>query len=231
MEAKKLKHHWENVFEQAWISYCENSIPIGAIIINASGEIVAVGRNKIYDKSDDYNHVFYHQLGHAELNALLKVSKHEHPDIEKYILLTSFEPCPMCLGAFVMSRIKTLYFATDDLVAGSSNLINTSPYMKEKKLTIYGPFDFFQSVQIAMISEFMLHKRPKETDKLFLDWNKTDHKAVELGKKWFNNEFLVKLEEENLSNKNAIEKIFKEVASHYLNDSNYPRDILSDFLM
>ncbi|MCX6751165.1 MAG: nucleoside deaminase [Candidatus Nomurabacteria bacterium] len=220
MEAKKLKHHWENVFEQAWISYCENSIPIGAIIINHTGEVIAVGRNKIYDKSDDYHHVFYHQLGHAELNALLKVSKHEYPDIEKYILLTSFEPCPMCLGAFVMSRIKTLYFAAHDLIAGSSDLINTSAYMKEKNLTVHGPFDFVQSVQIALICEFMLHKRPKETDKLFLAWSKTDYKAVELGKKWFNNEYLIKLKKENLNNKNAVKKIFKEVTRYYLNYSH-----------
>lgn len=219
METEKLKYYWENVFEQVWISYCENSIPIGAIIINPNGEVVAVGRNKIYDKSDDYHHVFYHQLGHAELNALLKVSKHEHPDIEKYILLTSFEPCPMCLGAFVMSRIKTLYFAGHDLIAGSSDLINLSEYMKGRNLTIYGPFDFFQSVQIAIISEFMLHKRPKETDYLFSGWNKTDSKAVELGKKWFNNKYLIKLKKENLSNKNAIKEIFKEVADHYSDNS------------
>lgn len=87
-----------------------NESPIGAVIVY-NGEIISKGRNKREGNKDS--------LAHAEIEAIKKACKKigdwRLEDCDLYVTL---EPCPMCAGAIIQSRIKNLYFGAYDNKAG-----------------------------------------------------------------------------------------------------------------
>ena len=93
--------------------------PIGAIIVK-DGKIIARGHNLRETKQDS--------TLHAEMVAIRKACKKlgtwrlDNCDI--YITL---EPCPMCAGAIIQSRIKNVYFGAFDPKAGSAGSIINIP--------------------------------------------------------------------------------------------------------
>ena len=79
-------------------------------------------------------------LAHAELNALLAL-KADRQTRHAASLYTTTEPCPLCLGAFYMSGVRTLHYAAREPFAGSTNLLGTTPYLSRKPIKVYGPAD------------------------------------------------------------------------------------------
>ncbi len=101
----------------------EGEIPVGAVIVK-NGEIIARGRNR---REKEKN-----ALCHAELEAINNACKALGGwrlfDCDLYVTL---EPCPMCAGAIINSRIKTVYFGAYDDKAGSFGSVadfNRIPY-------------------------------------------------------------------------------------------------------
>ena len=84
--------------------------PIGAVIVH-KGKIIARGYNKREIKKNC--------LCHAEISAINKASKKlggwRLPECDIYVTL---EPCPMCAGAIISSRIDNLYFGAFDKKSG-----------------------------------------------------------------------------------------------------------------
>ena len=92
--------------EQARRSFDEGEVPVGAVVTR-NGEIVSVGRNRReYGKNALY---------HAEIEAIDEACKKLGGwrlwECEMYVTL---EPCPMCAGAIVNSRIRKVYFGARD---------------------------------------------------------------------------------------------------------------------
>ena len=89
----------------------EGEVPVGAVVI-VNGEIVATGRNCSVGKNDP--------SGHAEIVALRAAGansgNYRLPDATLYVTL---EPCVMCTGAIVQSRIKRVVFGAYDKKAGA----------------------------------------------------------------------------------------------------------------
>ncbi|MGN0601848.1 MAG: tRNA adenosine(34) deaminase TadA [Oscillospiraceae bacterium] len=88
-------------------------VPVGAVVVKKStGEIVGEGYNKRETGKDS--------LAHAEIIAIDKASKRlggwRLIDCELYVTL---EPCPMCAGAVINSRIERVVFGARDMKAGS----------------------------------------------------------------------------------------------------------------
>ena len=109
----------------------ENEVPVGAVIVK-DGEIIARGRNMREKKQNP--------LSHAEIEAINEASKKLNSwhldDCELYVTL---EPCPMCTGAIINSRIKTVIFGAYDLKAGCmDSVINLCEYPFNHKVEIYG---------------------------------------------------------------------------------------------
>lgn len=65
--------------ELVWEAYRAGSLPIGAIVAEAEGRVLAAGRNRIHERSGPPSAVFGRKLAHAELNALLSVEGEEDP--------------------------------------------------------------------------------------------------------------------------------------------------------
>lgn len=95
----------------------ENEVPIGALVVYEN-KIISAGRNK--------REIQKNSLCHAEIeaihNACTKLARWRLTDCTIYITL---EPCPMCAGAIINSRISRVVYGASDPKAGScESLIN-----------------------------------------------------------------------------------------------------------
>jgi len=92
-----------------------DEIPVGAIIVK-DGEIIATGSNENREKNDP--------TLHAEIIAIKKAAaylKNERlTDCELYV---TKEPCAMCAGAIVHSRIKCVIFGAEDIKYGACGTV------------------------------------------------------------------------------------------------------------
>lgn len=89
-----------------------NDVPVGALVVNDKGEIIGVGEN-LREKNND-------PTAHAEIvaikNAAQKIGNWRLDDLTMVVTL---EPCAMCAGAIVQTRMKRLVFGTFDEKAGA----------------------------------------------------------------------------------------------------------------
>ena len=121
---------WRTTTELAWESFKKGSLPIAAIIVDTNGQVVSEGRNKILEK-----HNINRKMLHAEMNALMDLDYDAHPEIRKYTMYTTLEPCPMCMGSIVMSDIRKLRIAAKDPWAGAVEICKL-PYIADKNMDI-----------------------------------------------------------------------------------------------
>jgi tRNA(Arg) A34 adenosine deaminase TadA len=135
----ELSPPWQACIELAWEAYCDDCIPIGAVVTDAAGTILSRGRNRIYEKPTARGHTRNDQLAHAEMEAL-RSPDFDQTDANTCRLYTTTEPCPMCLGAFYMSGARTLHYASRDPWAGSVDLLNKTWYLSRKPIKVFHPF-------------------------------------------------------------------------------------------
>ena len=87
-------------------------VPVGALIVNEAGEIVSFGKNE-REKNNDPN-------AHAEIVAIRGAGeKLDSWRLDDLTLIVTLEPCVMCAGAILQSRIKRLVFGACDQKAGA----------------------------------------------------------------------------------------------------------------
>jgi tRNA(adenine34) deaminase len=87
-------------------------VPVGALIINEAGEILSFGKNEREKHNDP--------TAHAEVVAIRKASeKIGSWRLDDLTLIVTLEPCVMCAGAILQSRIKRLVFGAFDQKAGA----------------------------------------------------------------------------------------------------------------
>ena len=107
MEEKYMKE----ALKEAKKAYDKLEIPVGAVIVK-DGKIIARAHNVKEQKKDTTKH--------AEIIAIQKASKKLNSwrlnDCEMYVTL---EPCSMCAGALIQSRIKKVYIGTMDEKTGA----------------------------------------------------------------------------------------------------------------
>ena len=88
-------------------------VPVGALIVNDNGEILSSGKNE-REKDND-------PTAHAEIVAIRKASeKLGSWRLDELTLIVTLEPCVMCAGAILQSRIKRLVFGAFDQKAGAA---------------------------------------------------------------------------------------------------------------
>lgn len=147
-----LSRPWQQCFELAWEAYCEDCIPIGAVVTDADGNILSNGRNRIFTKMPLYDHPAGNELAHAEVEAL-QGFRYGSVDQHTCTLYTSTEPCPMCMGTFYMSGLRTLHYASRDPYAGSANMLGTTWYLSRKPIKVSGPHPALEPVMTALFVE------------------------------------------------------------------------------
>lgn len=101
----------KEALKEAQKAYDKLEVPVGCVIVK-DGKIIARAHNQKETKLDTTKH--------AEILAIQKASKKLEAwrllDCEMYVTL---EPCPMCAGAIINSRIKKVYIGTKDEKTGA----------------------------------------------------------------------------------------------------------------
>lgn len=109
MEQKE--HYMKQALKEAEKAYKKLEVPVGAVIVK-DGKIIARAHNQKETRTDTTKH--------AEILAIQKASKKLESwrliDCEMYVTL---EPCSMCAGALINSRIKKVYIGASDKKTGA----------------------------------------------------------------------------------------------------------------
>ena len=120
----------EQALKEAEKAYKKLEVPVGAVIVK-DGKIIAKGHNQKETKTDTTKH--------AEIIAIQKASKKlkswRLTDCEMYVTL---EPCAMCAGAIINSRIKKVYIGTMDEKTGAVGSV----------LNLFEDFTFNHKVEV-----------------------------------------------------------------------------------
>lgn len=120
----------KEALKEARKAFAKDEIPVGAVIVK-DGKIIAKAHN-LRESSKN-------AISHAEILAIQKACKKLESwrllDCEMYVTL---EPCPMCAGAIINSRISKIYVGTDDEKAGAVG----------SKLNLLQDYKFNHNVQV-----------------------------------------------------------------------------------
>ncbi len=105
------KKYMQMALAEARKAYQQAEVPIGAVVV-CNGRVVGRGFNRREQTQDP--------TSHAEMIALREAAAEEGSwRLEECELYVTLEPCPMCAGAILQSRLKRLIFAARDPKAGA----------------------------------------------------------------------------------------------------------------
>lgn len=127
-------------------AYKKNEVPIGCIIVK-NNKIIS----KAYNKKEKTNVV----TKHAEIIAIEKACKKLKTwHLNDCILYTTVEPCLMCTGAIIQSRMKKVVYATENEKYGSLNKI-----VKASKSKLEIEKNILAEKSISLLQNFFNKKR------------------------------------------------------------------------
>lgn len=91
----------------------KGEVPVGAVLISESNEVLGAGWNQVLTNHDP--------TAHAEIQAIREASRRKNNyRLQHTTLYVTLEPCCMCAGALLHARIKRLVFGTRDVTAGAA---------------------------------------------------------------------------------------------------------------
>jgi len=91
-------------------------VPVGAVILNGSGDVVATGTNQ--------RELDHDPTAHAEIVAIRNATKELTGwRLEGHTIVVTLEPCAMCAGAIAQARIRQLVFGAWDEKAGAAGSV------------------------------------------------------------------------------------------------------------
>jgi tRNA(adenine34) deaminase len=98
--------------EEASAAPAHGDVPVGAVLIDAAGEVVAVDHNRREELRDP--------TAHAEL-LVLSAAARARGDwrLDGHTLVVTLEPCPMCAGAALWARVDRIVYGAADPKAGA----------------------------------------------------------------------------------------------------------------
>ena len=108
------EEHWMHLaLEQARLALEEGEVPIGAVVVGPDGTLAGADHNRREQLADP--------TAHAEILVLSSVAR-ESGDwrLTGHTLFVTLEPCPMCAGAAVASRLGRLVYGAADPKAGAA---------------------------------------------------------------------------------------------------------------
>ena len=136
--------------DEAKAAAIEGEIPVGAVIVR-NGEIISVAHNNREATGD--------ATGHAEVIAIRRACEALGGwHLEKCTLYVTLEPCPMCMGAIINSRLGRVVFGAKDAKAGAcGSVIDLSNYPLNHKPEV--EHGFMKEECAAILSDFFKKKR------------------------------------------------------------------------
>jgi tRNA(adenine34) deaminase len=112
MMKQKLPEPMQKAFEKARSAAARGEVPVGAVIVNSQGNMIASASNRTLELKDP--------TAHAEMLAIREAAKILNSerliDCDLYVTL---EPCAMCAAAISFARLRRVYFAASDEKMGA----------------------------------------------------------------------------------------------------------------
>jgi len=97
-------------------SVASRDVPVGAVILNANGDLISTGNNQRELLNDP--------TAHAEIVVIRNAAKAlGNWRLDGCIIVVTLEPCAMCAGAIAQSRISKVVFGAWDEKAGASGSV------------------------------------------------------------------------------------------------------------
>lgn len=115
--------------QQAEAALSRGDLPIGAVVVHA---------NRVVGRGSSTRATTGCHIAHAELNALFSCSSYLREHHDECVVYSTVEPCPMCLGAIVMSDIPHVVFGAFDYRAGATHMLQHVPYVGHHIRTYLG---------------------------------------------------------------------------------------------
>ena len=113
---EKQEEYMALALELAREAASQGEVPVGCVIADAGGQVIGRGRNRRIERSD--------ATAHAEMEAIRQacaaLGDWRLTDCTMYVTL---EPCPMCAGAIINSRIPVLVYSAKEPLSGSCGSI------------------------------------------------------------------------------------------------------------
>jgi tRNA(adenine34) deaminase len=127
-----------------------DDIPVSAAVVNSQNKIVAIEINKNIELSDP--------SAHAELLAIKSASKKLNTSrLDDFILISTLEPCLMCTGVIIQSRINKVIFGAFEPKTGF--IVSLFPTIKEFKPDIEVISGVLESECSKILTEWFSKKR------------------------------------------------------------------------
>lgn len=146
--------YMKEAIRQAQKAYALDEVPIGCVIVR-EGKIIARGYNR---RNTDKN-----TLAHAEITAIKKASK-KCGDwrLEDCTMYVTLEPCQMCAGAIVQSRMKKVVIAAMNPKAGCAGSVLNLLQMAEFNHQVEIERGLLEEECSMMLSTFFRELRDKK---------------------------------------------------------------------
>ena len=109
--------------EEAVAAAKEGNFGVGAVLVDPNGNVIVRGHNHVF-------HPHFRSDIHAEMDVMTKFEDtyKEVTSLKGYTLVTSLEPCPMCLTRLITSGVDKVYHAAEDIESGMvSRLTQLTP--------------------------------------------------------------------------------------------------------
>lgn len=111
----KHEFYMREALKEAKKAFDNDEVPVGAIVLH-KGEIIARAHNQIKLLKDP--------TAHAEIIAITQAANFlQNERLTDCVMYSTLEPCSMCAGAMVLSRIKSLIYASKDPKTGAHNSV------------------------------------------------------------------------------------------------------------
>ena len=139
----------EIALEEARLAYNEGEVPVGAVIL-CGGELIAKAHNTRETDLDI--------SGHAEIKAMQEAAKKlGRWSLEGCRLIVTLEPCPMCAGAILQSRLSSLCFGAKDEKEGA--IVSAYHLFDGKKEAPFIDFGIKEEECSALLKSFFAARR------------------------------------------------------------------------
>lgn len=137
-----LTKYSEYLIHRQWMSYAlelaksagdAGDIPVGAVVTDADGNLLAEAANRKERDRDP--------TAHAEILVLQAAARRLHSwRLQQCTLYVTLEPCPMCAGAIIQARIGLLVYGVDDAKTGAVRTVENIPdgLLSNHKLRVIG---------------------------------------------------------------------------------------------
>jgi len=115
-----LQYLMQEAIKEAEKGWLNNEVPVGALLISQSDEILARDHNRCISLNDP--------TAHAEILVLRQAAqKCKNYRLNGMTMLVTIEPCPMCMGAIMNARLDTLVFGAFDPKCGAAGSVYNLP--------------------------------------------------------------------------------------------------------